>query len=81
MAYTGAHFVPIAVPLICMYAFLSKVNVLYSTTIFNASKINSFGIFYALFSGYFSSQNLIESCPRLLSMFVYMFEISTAASI
>ena len=38
-------------------------------------------IFLALLSGYLSSQYLIDSCPKLLSMFVYMFEMSKVASI
>ena len=47
---------------------------LYSSKIFRDSKINSFGIFLALLSGNRSTQNLIESCPKLLSMFVCKFE-------
>jgi len=55
--------------------------VLYSSNTFRDSKINSFGIFLALLSGNRSTQNLIESCPKLLSMFVCKFEKVKVASI
>lgn len=54
----------------------SNVNVLYSKLIFRASEIKSLSVFLALLSRFFASQNLIDSGPKFLSMFAYMFEIS-----
>ena len=40
----GAHFVPIAVPMICWYSWSSNTNMLYLRTKSKSSKINSDGI-------------------------------------
>ena len=67
-AYSGANFLPMAVPQVCRYQSLLKVKSLFSRDIFRSSKICVVGLEGSLY--------LLKVCstalrPFVLSMFVY----------
>lgn len=81
VAYVGAIFVPMAVPLICLKCLPLNVKVLFVRTISTASKIKSFRKRLFIFSGFLFTQYLIASSPRELDMLLYKLITSSVTNL
>ena len=80
-AYDGATFVPIAVPLVCLYVSPSKLNVFSSNIILMASMMKSVRNLPAIIIRNFSTQYRIAERPKSCGMFVYKLVTSKVVRI